>query len=347
MADFLTRLAGRALGVVPTVQPILAPMYALRQQFVGAEDAQEMPLFERGAATGYPQAEVRGREMSLQNRPADEPALGGLVGQIMDAREISSPLVPQGNQPSTTPTQTTHTPSRTLDGQPAADHSLSSGRDEAASSAGQARRTDSTGQLAADHPLSSGRDEAASSAGKVDRTESTRNVSVSGLHPIHSTDATMIPLEARITSKAAEEQRDSGLLPRTARGVLEAAELSSASTLLLPLVPQGNRPVGTSHLLPVVDTLPTQRPAEPKTMRSQQSTRKVGYAIPPYNRVNQHEAALTMQEPSTPAPTIQVTIGRIEVRATPPPTPRPQAARSAPSVMSLDDYLNQRAKGGH
>ena len=96
MADFLTRLAGRALGLVPTVQPILAPMYAPGQQFVGAEDVQEMPLFERGAATGYPQAEVRGREISLQNRPADEPAFGGLVGQIMDAREISSPLVSQG-----------------------------------------------------------------------------------------------------------------------------------------------------------------------------------------------------------------------------------------------------------
>jgi hypothetical protein len=157
----------------------------------------------------------------------------------------------------------------------------------------------------------------------------------------------VIPLEARTASRAAEQQRDSSLLPRTARGVLESEELSSASTLLLPLVPQGNRPVGTSHLLPVVDTLPTQRPAEPKTISPQQSTRQVGYAIPPYNRVNEHEAALTTQEPSTPAPTIQVTIGRIEVRATPAATPRPQAARSAPSVMSLDDYLNQRVKGGH
>jgi hypothetical protein len=318
MADFLTRLAGRALGVVPTVQPILAPMYAPGQQFVGAEDAQEMPLFERGAATGYPQAEVRGREMSLQNRPAGEPAFGGLVGQIMDAREISSLLVPQGNQPSTTPTQTSHTSSQTLDGQPAADHPLSSGRDEAASSAGQARRT-----------------------------ASTRNASVSGLHPIHPTDATVIPLESHSASRAAEQQRDSSLLSRTARGVLEAEELSSASTLLLPLVPQENRPVGTSHLLPVVDTLPTQRPAEPKTILPQQGSRRVGYAIPPYNQLNEHEAALTRQEPSTPAPTIQVTIGRIEVRATPAATPRSQAARSAPAVMSLDDYLNQRARGGH
>jgi hypothetical protein len=345
MADFLTRLAGRALGLVPTVQPILAPMYAPGQQFVGAEDAQEMLLFERGAATGYPQAEVRGRAMSLQNRPADEPAFGELVGQIMDAREISFPLVPQGSQPSTTPTQTPHTPSRTLDEQPTADHSLSSGRDEVASSAGQARRTESTGQPAA-YSLSLGRDEAASSADRVGRTESTRNASVSGLHPIHPTDA-VIPLEARTVSIAAEQQRDSSLLPRTAREVLKAEELSSASALLLPLVPQGNRPVGTSHLLPVVDTLPTQRPAELKAIRPQQGTHQVAYPGYPYNRVNQHEAALTTQEPSTPAATIQVTIGRIEVRATPAATPRPQAARSAPSVMSLDDYLNQRARGGH
>jgi hypothetical protein len=47
-------------------------------------------------------------------------------------------------------------------------------------------------------------------------------------------------------------------------------------------------------------------------------------------------------------PTVQVTIGRIEVRATPAPaTVAPQASKqSAPAVMSLDDYLLQRAKGG-
>ena len=49
----------------------------------------------------------------------------------------------------------------------------------------------------------------------------------------------------------------------------------------------------------------------------------------------------------TTTPSIQVTIGRIEVRATPPPPPtRSPAQRTAPSVMSLDDYVNQRMKGG-
>jgi hypothetical protein len=48
-------------------------------------------------------------------------------------------------------------------------------------------------------------------------------------------------------------------------------------------------------------------------------------------------------EPPQPAsPTIHVTIGRIEVRATSgPPAPR---QRPAPAVMSLDDYLKQRER---
>jgi hypothetical protein len=47
-----------------------------------------------------------------------------------------------------------------------------------------------------------------------------------------------------------------------------------------------------------------------------------------------------------PAPTIQVTIGRIEIRATPPPASTPKRERSKPPVMSLDEYLRQRNQGG-
>lgn len=48
---------------------------------------------------------------------------------------------------------------------------------------------------------------------------------------------------------------------------------------------------------------------------------------------------------SAPAPTIQITIGRLEVRAAAqPPTPSPRA-RQQSAVMSLDDYLRQRASG--
>ena len=50
------------------------------------------------------------------------------------------------------------------------------------------------------------------------------------------------------------------------------------------------------------------------------------------------------QAPTTPAqPSINVTIGRIDVRAMPSPTSAPTPAKSAPKPqLSLDDYLKQR-----
>ncbi|MEM9118713.1 MAG: hypothetical protein AAGD09_12635 [Cyanobacteria bacterium P01_F01_bin.56] len=45
-----------------------------------------------------------------------------------------------------------------------------------------------------------------------------------------------------------------------------------------------------------------------------------------------------------PAPTIQVTIGRIEVRATT-TAPKQRKSRPAPSTLSLNDYLQQRGGG--
>lgn len=46
-----------------------------------------------------------------------------------------------------------------------------------------------------------------------------------------------------------------------------------------------------------------------------------------------------------PPPTIQVTIGRVEVRATPPPAAR-QRPRAAAPMLTLEDYLRRRASGG-
>lgn len=59
------------------------------------------------------------------------------------------------------------------------------------------------------------------------------------------------------------------------------------------------------------------------------------------------KSAAHTPEVATPAPTIHVTIGRIEVRAThtPLPTAQQPQRKTTPPVMSLDDYLHQRAKG--
>ena len=47
-----------------------------------------------------------------------------------------------------------------------------------------------------------------------------------------------------------------------------------------------------------------------------------------------------------PAPTIKITIGRVDVRAIMPaaPAPRPAPARPSPA-LSLEDYLKQREGG--
>jgi hypothetical protein len=47
---------------------------------------------------------------------------------------------------------------------------------------------------------------------------------------------------------------------------------------------------------------------------------------------------------ATASPTINVTIGRVEVRAVPPPAQH-RAKPKPSSVLSLEDYLRQRAKG--
>jgi hypothetical protein len=56
--------------------------------------------------------------------------------------------------------------------------------------------------------------------------------------------------------------------------------------------------------------------------------------------------AINQRAPESPAPppTVQVTIGRIEVRAILPPAPAPQpSARPATPRLSLTDYLKQHA----
>jgi len=56
-------------------------------------------------------------------------------------------------------------------------------------------------------------------------------------------------------------------------------------------------------------------------------------------------AVLAPRAKQPPEPTIQVTIGRIEVRATPPPAPSTRPPTTAPAAVSLDEYLRQRSKG--
>jgi len=305
MADFLTRLAGRTLGLAPTVQPMLSPMYAPGQQFVGAEDAQEgiqdaWGVINRaptpGAATEYHR-----REMSLQDGLPDEPPSGNLVGQTLHAPEMLLPLVPMGNQ----------------------------------SSVAQARREMPAVQPVPGDSTSMERVEAEFSAGQVLM-----------LRPTSLEDrAAGAPVAGTISL---EQSRSSGPQFRRAMGVPEAEGHGGRPQGSPPLqVPEENQPMEAALVSPVVDVLAVRRPAEPKAIRPLQDSSQVGRLGHSYNQGNQREVVPVTHESSAAAPTIQVTIGRIEVRATPPPAPQSQPKRSGPAVMGLEEYLNQRAKGGY
>ena len=72
--------------------------------------------------------------------------------------------------------------------------------------------------------------------------------------------------------------------------------------------------------------------------------RPVSPAPPRLNPVSQPAFGESSNLRAAEAPTIQVTIGRIEVRATPPAAPVPKPRPASPT-LSLDDYLRQRNEG--
>lgn len=89
-------------------------------------------------------------------------------------------------------------------------------------------------------------------------------------------------------------------------------------------------------------------PAQPQRPSLIPGLNPAGTILPPRIKVASEFSRLQMpvQSREEREPTIQVTIGRIEVRATSAPAPAPGKERSAPRVMSLDEYLQRRTGRG-
>ena len=100
---------------------------------------------------------------------------------------------------------------------------------------------------------------------------------------------------------------------------------------------QGIIPTGTT-ITPVVLSAMSPMPVE-KTP----AIRPAVVTFSPASLVSPSEAIASPQ-PASSLPTIHVTIGRIEVRATPPAATQPKP-RSVSPVMNLDEYLRQRGGG--
>ncbi len=313
MADFLTRLAGRTLGLAPTVQPVIAPLYAPAQQPVTPAYTQEMPLCGQetiemdGADSGHRNGQAAYSHVEPFQRVQPQP--GSMPPPLV------SPVVAPVDQPSLPHQAALHT---VPDVQPAPATQFEESKVDARRIAPEKPQSGpSPGQTLRptrrDYSITSDIPESVSSPGQVPRFVLWMQSSA--------------PLPPRAPSPS------SSLLPAS-RGEYQSKELS------------------LEEAFPGVDTITSETPSS--SLYTQKSDNSIVTAVrvsSPRYQSRAEQLAMGQREEtaesSLSTPIIQVTIGRIEVRATPPTTTHPQRQRSGPLVMGLEEYLAQRAKGGY
>ncbi|MEQ8961014.1 MAG: hypothetical protein RLP02_24345 [Coleofasciculus sp. C2-GNP5-27] len=154
------------------------------------------------------------------------------------------------------------------------------------------------------------------------------------------------------------------LSPPTHQTLPQANQLQSVSPSFMPTPPPS---ISEATASPA--SLPTQRPETGGGLEQEKQERTVNrqpprqiptQIVPRFGEMagdNRETIAPRIERQAIPQqpsnrqeakpPTIQVHIGRIEVRATPPPVPKTPKSRPTPPVMNLEDYLRQRTQGGH
>jgi hypothetical protein len=307
MADFLSRLAARTLGVARTVQPQIAPMYAPEQRMGGSPTQPDMPLLEVDAETSPARRGGQQRPLPLPPGEFGDP-VERLPGPLSAAPEPVRLIAPLSQETD-----------RFREGiGPVELRSPAIERDEGGfSAAWSAPESHPAGDVSLKGPL----------VEAVSRAEDAPPLPVEkpALRPAPADWQPLITPDERASGSgvvSSERQPlqagiESDQAAREGMSEREAPYPATQST--------SERRDGRSPM-----------PVRPQV--SEYRGRSEGLAL---------VASEATAERAAPAPTIQVTIGRIEVRATPPPAAqRPQHTRSSPPVMGLDEYLKQRAKGG-
>lgn len=328
MSDFVTRLAERAMGTVPVVRPVVAPKFA-----PGPPDRPTGPF---PAIGGSPEEQnLAGTQQTEQPPPTQ-----GVSGLVPDhaTREATPEPVPGPSRPAVVPDKKDRRdvgslvqpePPGPID---AVIESRSYG-DARPPAPGTAREGFGVGLTRSEEPPSA-RPRVVTGGRSRDPV---RTVADDGQPPGEGFEAPYRAERASARRGAREEirrpkpERPSYVPPAPEDvHVRQPAPLSAAKSgpTATPPPRLEDGPGGEQTAVPTV---------VPRTIH--QVTGREGGS-------SRRETCLP--EPEPPAPTIRVSIGRIEVRAvTPPPAAPPRkgrAVRQAPSP-SLDEYLKQRGGG--
>jgi hypothetical protein len=360
MSDFVTRLAERAMGTAPVVQPLIASRFAPEpasrwmEPAPSPDDQDQMPHHEIGEPRPASDApRLIPDDPASPNEELDTSAPDG------SPAELQTPARPESSRFSPTSGQ--------------------EDRDAAPDKPGSRQRLRDAGES---DP---------SETGVESRQEDQQNLSSPvprpvvrapepGSRPLRSGESAPSERQAAPERSPQSTSRitvaDSRILPpeprfETAHRVEPAPVRRGVDETLRRLVPKGSPfdpfsvEDGPGQAVPRTTTALAERgrvtaeaPAPPSGadgfLKADEDTPGAAPAIVP--RIVRHQPDQRREQvpreprvlaPEPPAPTIRVAIGRIEVRAITPPAPPAQQetpARPGP-LLSLDDYLKQRNGG--
>ncbi len=332
MADFFTRLAERTLGLALTAQPVIAPMFA-PEPGLGDNAPLEIALDEESQNTSITDGHALVPELHPQQTPAP------LQPQPPAEQKAETSTVRVGIFPT---------------------HALNRG----------SAHSTSNRVLS---PSQSVREVHAGTSASIDNQQ--QKALVEGLPDPNATQHILVTHEQHVKAHIHEHVPSpsgsvndlatpwkmpavSGLTTlETAPMVSLATPVKTPTPQLSQLPPeQGRLQAGKAAPMPTNPPMGT-RSIAPSMLLSTRSSNERETNIPPVPSSSEKKRPARAEQRPLPGrevyvpstPNIEVTIGRIEVRAIAAPTPAESSVGAhvaTPPLMSLDDYLQRRAKGG-
>lgn len=329
MSDYLANLVARSIDPTPAVRPRLATRFEPASPGTAqpwSPPAGESGLAEETVAVRPPQAAGRARA-----RPPVDEAEAGVphpVGSAAPPPQRRARREQDAEDASPRPLVAT------------VEVSLATDRSAVAVAPGRGERRPQTPATVA--PRHS--EEAAEESGLTDHP-------AAAAAPNRGEPRPQVPANAASRHSGEPMPAEDGSRRGRARRVpaLDRAEPQSSTraalSTSLPRPERPDLPPASAHarppaaaVVPSVRALSTERrPADDRAP-----------AVPPRQRLTVEENMPVWVRPAAPAaePVIQVTIGRIEVRATPAAAPAPRPRPAASPAMSLEEYLRRRSRRG-
>jgi hypothetical protein len=326
MSDYLSSLAARSLRREPACEPRRAQMFEPRQETPDSALA-------RGAHEGLAGAE------NASGAPAVYESDGGALSEPRAEGDRPRPDFHTAQSPlrmPAPPSRTSHTRAGE-DVPPSSEHTPHDARPVEA-----ARQTKA--------PSPSTTNAATEAAGEPPSLNTRRDVKATP----HTPSAHAHPTSSR-QARATSEERAESLRPESSERAPLAGALDEEGGEQAPAVERrvADESKGSTA---AVDIEVIRRASKPPQYNSDSESPSKGVLQPlnpaasaealPFTEVRPVTAqpSAPREESTQPPPTIEVTIGRIEVRAVTPPAPPPRQ-RHEPPRMSLDDYLRARDGG--